>query len=51
VPLPLQQKLIEAAKADGARFDFEQTVEASHSPFLSKVEETSAFIRKVATAV
>jgi len=45
-----QQGLVGAAKEAGARFEIEQTLESSHSPFLSKVEETSAYIRRVAGA-
>ncbi|KAK5164023.1 uncharacterized protein LTR77_010114 [Saxophila tyrrhenica] len=49
-PLQAQQGLVAAAKEAGAKFDYEETLEASHSPFLSKVEETGAFIRRVAGA-
>lgn len=49
-PLQAQQGLVSAAKKSGAKFEIEETLEASHSPFLSRVEETSAFVRRVAEA-
>jgi pimeloyl-ACP methyl ester carboxylesterase len=47
--LAYQQNLVKVAKDAGAKIEVEETIEAGHSPFLSKVEETSAFIRKVAS--
>jgi hypothetical protein len=45
-----QTGIVGAAKAAGAKIVWEETLEASHSPFLSKIEETSAFIREIASA-
>lgn len=47
LPFPAQQGMVQMAIAAGAKISTE-TVDAGHSPFLSKVEETSAFIRKAA---
>ena len=47
LPLVAQQYIMSAAKEAGAKIVLEETVEASHSPFLSKIEETSAFVRKL----
>ena len=47
LPFQVQQGLVQAAVATGAKIETE-TVNSGHSPFLSKVEETSAFVRKVA---
>lgn len=47
LPFPAQQGMVQMAMAAGAKVNTE-SVDAGHSPCLSKVEETSAFIRKVA---
>lgn len=47
LPLPAQQGMVQAAVACGAKIRVE-SVEAGHSPFLSKLEQTSAFIRRAA---
>jgi len=43
-----QKVMVEAASARGAQIVYTETVESSHSPFLSMPERTSEFIRKVA---
>ena len=48
IPLEGQKALVAARVADGAQFGYTETVEASHSPFLSMPERTSEFIRQVA---
>ncbi|KAK3702362.1 hypothetical protein LTR37_014936 [Vermiconidia calcicola] len=48
-PFEAQKGLVNAATEAGARLDYTEIIEASHSPFLSRFEETSAFIRKVAS--
>lgn len=50
IPYTAQQGLVSAAKEAGGKIEFEETLESGHSPFLSKVEETSAFIQKVVEA-
>jgi pimeloyl-ACP methyl ester carboxylesterase len=50
VTLEFQRNYVERLKRAGARFEFEETVDSGHSPFLSKVKETSEFIKRVASA-
>lgn len=47
MPFVAQQGMVQAAVAAGAKLETEE-VDAGHSPFLSKVAETSAFIRRTA---
>ena len=47
LPFPAQQGMVQAAIAAGAKI-MTESVDAGHSPFLSKAEETSTFIRKAA---
>lgn len=46
-----QQYVVAEAKKAGATIIHEETVEASHSPFLSQTERTSAFVQRVAEKV
>jgi len=48
-PYEPQKGLVNAATDAGAQFVLLETVDASHSPFLSMPERTSSFIKKVAT--
>ena len=50
IPYAAQKGLVAAATEAGAQFGYSETVEASHSPFLSMPERTAEFIRKVASA-
>lgn len=45
---PYQQGMIAGAKEAGAKFDHTETVDSSHSPFLSMAERTSDFVRRAA---
>ena len=49
IPLPVQQGMIGMAKEKGSQV-VEKTLECSHSPFLSKPDETVQFIVDAATA-
>ena len=47
LPFEAQQYIVAEAKKAGAKIVHEETVDASHSPFLSQIERTSAFIQKL----
>lgn len=51
LPLDAQEYIVAEAKKAGGKIVLEETVEASHSPFLSQIEATTSFIQKLVELV
>ena len=51
LPLAAQEYVVSGAKKAGANIVLEETVQASHSPFLSQIPHTTAFVLKLVELV